>query len=260
MYPYFNLFWIFNIYTFWLTLTICFFIFLAILKKLCHRFWINSTFFFNRILWYFLSVFFFSRVFYVISNWDSFKFIQDPLQFFLMSDYNFSLFWAIFWYLLVLFITIIVHWLRSWKYVDVSLLSFLFTGFFGFIWAFLWGQVYGNQTNFWFEITYNTINSIVPYEVPVFPLPIFYSLLFIILFTFCYIISIFINIRWIVWYFWFILFWFLTLILENYSWKYDFFKIEYWINFNQISSIVLIIFSLLGLYRIYKMPIKSDIL
>ncbi|USN57922.1 MAG: hypothetical protein H6767_06250 [Candidatus Peribacteria bacterium] len=84
------------IYTFGLTLTICFFMFLWMLRKLSGRFGYDFSFFTTNIVWYFLSVFFFSRLFYVIAKWNDMKYIKDPFQFFIMSDYNFSLFGAIF--------------------------------------------------------------------------------------------------------------------------------------------------------------------
>jgi len=260
MYPFFEIFPWFYIYTFWLSLTICFFVFLWMLKKLCHRFWINDTFFFNRILWYFLSVFIFSRLFYIISRWNDFKFIKDPLEFFLMSDYNFSLIWAFFWYFLVMFISIVLHSLRSWKYMDVSVLSFLFASIIWYIWAFFGWQVYWKETNFWIEILYTNPFSPVPYEVPVFPLPIVYSIVFFILFSILYMLAMFINVRWVVWYIWLVLIWAVLLVLDNFSWKYDSFKVEFWISFTQIWAIALIILWFYWFYRIYKTQKTIDII
>ena len=148
MYPYFTI-WTVPVYIFGLTLTICFFLFLWMLKRLCFRFWINSTFFFNRTIWYFLSVVIFSRVFFIISRWNEFKFIDHPNDFFLMTNYNMSLMWAIFWFFLVLFTSIILKWLKAWKYVDATVISLLFTISFGFIWAFLGWQVYWKPTVLW---------------------------------------------------------------------------------------------------------------
>lgn len=260
MYPFFEIFPWFYIYTFWLTLTICFFLFLWMLKRLCHRFWINDSFFFNRILWYFISVFVFSRLFYVIANWNNFKFIKDPIEFFFMNDYNFSLIWALVGYFFVLYISIILHNLRSGKYIDISILSFLFTCILWYIWAFLWWQVYGRETNFWIEVLYNNAFSPVPYEVPVFPLAIVYALVFFILFSALYMLAMFINVRWIIWYVWVSLIWASILILETFSWKYDFFKIELWINFTQIWAIFIIFLWLHWLYRVYKTPKTTDII
>lgn len=260
MYPFFEIFSWFYIYTFWLSLTICFFVFLRMIKKLSHKFWINDTFFFNRILWYFLSVFIFSRLFYVISRWSDFKFIKDPLEFFLMSDYNFSLIWAFFWYFLVMFISIVLHSLRSWKYMDVSVLSFLFASVIWYVWAFFGWQVYWKETNYWIEILYTNPFSPVPYEVPIFPLPIVYAIVFFILFCVLYMFAMFITVRWIIWYIGLVLIWAVLLILDTFSWKYDFFKVELWISFTQIWAIALIVFWFYWFYRIYKTPKTTDII
>ncbi len=261
MYPFFELFSGVYIYTFWLTLTLCFFLFLWMLKRLCQRFGINESFFFNRILWYFLSVFIFSRLFYVIAHWDEFKFIKSPVEFFLMSDYNFSLMGAIFWYLFVLFISILLHGLRSGKYMDVSVLSFLFVSVVWYIWSFFGGQVYGRDTNFWIEVLYQSVISPVPYEVPVFPLAIIYAILSFILFSWLYMIAMFVKVRGIIWYSWIILFSVFLFIFEIFNGKVDYFlKLWIWLNFTQICAIVLIWFGLRGLYRIYKTPTSSEII
>lgn len=252
MFPFFDLFWWVVVYTFGLTITICFFLYLWMLKKLSNRFGINSSFFFNRLLWYFLSVIFFSRLFYVISRWNDFKFIKDPFEFFIMSDYNFSLFWAIFGFIVVLILQIRMHHLKSGKYIDASVLSFLFILILGYLWAFLWGQVYWRETFYWIEILYTNAFSPVPYEVPIFPLWLVYSFVFFILFSFLYILSMFISIRWLVGYIWLIIFSSLIIILETFSWKYDIFKVMFNYNFSQIAALVLLVWSWYWLYKLYK--------
>lgn len=252
MYPFFEVFSWFYIYTFWITLTISFFLFLWMLKKLCHRFWINETFFMNRILWYFLSVFIFSRLFYVISNWNEFKFIKEPVEFFIMSDYNFSVIWAIFWFLIILYTQIFLHKIPSWKYIDASVLSFLFVSIFWYIWAFLWWQVYWKETSFWIEVTYNNPFSPVPFEVPIFPLAIFYSFVFFIIFSILYIAVLFVKIRWIIWNIWFILIGSVFIIFEFFSWKTDFFYLKFWFNLTQIWWFLLVLLWFYWLYNIFK--------
>ncbi len=253
MFPFFELFWI-NIYSFWLALTISFFLFLWMLKKLCHRFWINETFFLNRLIWYFLSVFFFSRLFYIISQWNDFKYIKNPVEFFIMSDYNFSLVWAIFWFLVMLFTTLKIYNLKSGKYVDAAMLTFLFVSIFAYIWAFLWGQVYGRDTTFWIEILYTNPFSPIPYEVPIFPLALFYSFFSLLLFSAFYILALFVKIRGLIWYLALFVFSALLLIMEVFSGRIDFFKTYIWINFTQFVSIFFIIFASVQLYKIYKFP------
>jgi len=61
------------------------------LKKLSIRFGNDFSIFSNNIVWYFLSVFIFSRLFFVISKWNELKYIKDPFDFFIMNDYHFSL-------------------------------------------------------------------------------------------------------------------------------------------------------------------------
>jgi len=136
MYPTFEIFGI-PVYTFGISLTICFFLFIWMLKKLCGRFGINATFFFNRLLWYFLSVVIFARIFYLIGHWDDFAFMDSLKHFLLINNYQLSLIGAFFGYFVVLFSSIVYYNLRSGKYMDASVLSFLFTSVVGYIGAFL---------------------------------------------------------------------------------------------------------------------------
>lgn len=255
MYP-FIMIWGTPIYIFGLTLTICFFVFQWMLKRLCWRFGINSTFFFNRTIWYFVSVLFFSRFFYVIANWNEFKFINHPIRFFFMDDYNFSLMWGIFGFLLVLFISIIIKWLRSAKYIDAFTLSFLFTLPLGYVWAFLGGQVYWKPVGLGKWILYDTAISNIPYK-EVFPLPLIYAWVFFFLFLAMYMIAMFVSIRWLIWYLWIIFFSSVILYLEQFNWQTDTFFNIFGINFTQICAIVLIIFSFTSIFRLSKYPNKQ---
>jgi len=96
LYPFIEIFSGTFLYAFGVALSICFFAFLWLLKKLSKRFAYSFTFFSHNILWFFVSVFIFSRLLYVIGRWNDMKFIKDPFQFFIMSEFNFSLFGAIF--------------------------------------------------------------------------------------------------------------------------------------------------------------------
>jgi len=88
MFPSFNVFWQ-SIYIFGLTLVLCFFLFLWMLKKLSTRFNYDYNIIVNSILWYFLSVFIFSRLFYIISMWKDKKYIDSIFEFLITSNYNF---------------------------------------------------------------------------------------------------------------------------------------------------------------------------
>jgi prolipoprotein diacylglyceryltransferase len=71
------------------------------LKKLSVRYSFDFLIFEKNLLWYFISAFLFSRLFYILSMWNDLKNMKNPLQFFIMSDYKFSLMGAIFGFFLV---------------------------------------------------------------------------------------------------------------------------------------------------------------
>ncbi len=247
----------FIIYTFGLTLSICFFLFLWMLKKLSIKIGYDYLIFQKNILWYFLSVFFFSRLFYVIWKWNDLKYIKDPFEFFIMTDYNFSLSWAIIWFLLVLYITLKIRKEKLNNFIDWVVISFFFILFIAYIWALLWWQIYGKETFYGIEISYNHPFTPVPFPVPIFPLPIIYSILFFILFSISYISSMYIHIKWIIWYVWLITMSSLFLIFEFFNWQVDIFKYSIWINLMQTFSIFLIIFSWYRLLKILKINEKD---
>lgn len=260
MYPFIEtIYWIF-IYTFWITITICFFLFVWMLKKLSIRFNFDFLIFKKNILWYFLSVFFFSRLFYVISRWNDLKHIENPIEFFIMNDYNFSLMWALFWFFVVFFILLKVRNEKLDNFINGIVLSFLFVLPIWFIWALLWWQVYWKETMYWIEIMYNHPFTPVPYKVPIFPLPIVYSIVFFLVFSFLYILSMYIKFRNILWYLWLAIFACIVFILEFFSWKYGIFKETIYLNLSQICAIAILIFSFINLKRIYKEDNKSNII
>jgi len=252
MYPFFEPINWFIIYTFWLTITLCFFLFLWMLKKLSKKLNFNFSIFSKNIAWFFLSIFIFSRIFYVIWKWNDLKYIQNPIEFFIMNDYNFSLFWAIFWFFIVFFINLVLKKQKIIEYIDWVTLSFLFILFIWYIWAFLWGQVYWRDTLFWIEVIYSHPFTPVPFQVPVFPLAIVYSISFFLLFSVLYILSMYVKTKWLLWYLWLIIFSSLIIIFEFFSWKHDFIKNLININFPQVCAIFLILISWYKLFEILK--------
>lgn len=252
MFPFFDIYDGVRIYTFGLTLTICFFVFLWMLKKLSSRFGYKFSFFHSNILWYFLSVFIFSRLFYVVGQWNDMKFIENPIEFFIMSDYNFSLMWGIFWFFLVLLINVRIEKTSIRKYIDGVVLSSLLAGIVWYIWAFLWGQAYGRDTNFGIEVLYTHAFTPVPFEVPIFPLAIVYSIIAFLLFSGLYILSMFIELKGFIGYIGVICFSSFLLIFEFFSWKFDIFKNLIGINMVQIGAFILIVVSAIQLYKMMK--------
>ncbi len=251
MYPFIDFFGI-PVYIFWLTITICFFLFLRMLKKLSVRFSFDYSLFSNNILRYFLSIFFFSRLFYVISKWNDMKYIKNSFEFFIMWDYNFSLFWAIFGFFFIFYFKIKVLKHNVNKYLDWILLSFLFILVIAYLWALLWWQVYWRPTDFWIEISYTSRFSSILDSSGRFPLPIIYSILFFIVFSILYILSMYIKVRWFIGYIWFAIFASIILWLEFFSWKFDFFKDTIWINMSQIWAIFMLIICWKALYKMVK--------
>ena len=254
MYPFFEIFsWVF-IYAFWLSLSICFFVFLFLLQRNAKRFWYDFSFFTHNIVWFFLSIFFFSRLFYVIANWYDQRFIwENPIQFFIMSDFNFSLFGAIFWFIIIYYVLTRIEKRDFERYIDWIVIAFFATLVIWFIWSFFGWQVYGRETHFWIEILYNRHNfSPVPFQVPIFPLPLVYALLSFFIWIWLYILTLFINIKAFVWYVGLILFSALILVFENFSGKSDILNWFAFINFPQLCAIILVIWSSYKLFYITK--------
>ncbi|MDD3793249.1 MAG: prolipoprotein diacylglyceryl transferase [Candidatus Gracilibacteria bacterium] len=230
------------------------------LKKLSIRINFDFLIFKKNILWYFLSVFFFSRLFYVISRWNDLKYIENPIEFFIMNDYNFSLMGALFGFFLVFFILLKVRNEKLDNFINGIILSFLFVLPIGFIGSLLGGQVYGKETMYGIEIMYNHPFTPVPYKVPIFPLPIIYSIIFFIEFSALYILSMYVKFKNILGYLGLAIFACIIFILEFFSGKYGVFKETFYINLSQICAIFILIFSIINLKRIYKEDNKSNII
>jgi len=240
------------VYTFGLTLTLCFFLFLWNLKRLAKRFGYSFSFFTQNILWFFLSTFLFSRIFYVLGKWNDMKFIKDPFQFFIMNEFNFSLFWAIFGFSLVLYILTRLEKSSVIRYIDGVVLSFLFVLVLGYIWAFFGGQVYGRETTLWIELTYTNAYSPVPFQVPVFPLPLIYMFMSFLIFCGMYMLSLFIHIKGYIWYIWLMLFGAMILIFESFSGKQDILSVISVFNLPQVFALITIIGSWYQFSKIFS--------
>lgn len=112
--------------------------------------------------------------------------------------------------------------------------------------------MYGIDTNFGIEILYKD-SSVIPLQTPVFPLPIVYSIVYLILFSGMYTVSQMVTFpKGFVGHLGLILFSAIILIGEFFSGKYDVFTIAFNFHFTQILAIILIIYSGYNLYKIYK--------
>ena len=241
MYPIINIFWV-QIYTFWIALTISFFLFLWMLKKLAKKEDINFSFFSNRILYFFISTVFFSRVFYLIAHYKTeVSYIDNFWDFIFMEHYNFSLYWAIFWYLLVLIISLKKAWIDYKKYLDISVITLFFVLVFWYLWALLWWQVVWKTTYLWIELHYDNEFSPIQPDIWVFPLAIVYSIIYFIIFSVFYSLVLFVKTKWFLGIIWLMLLAWVVFALEPFSYFYkDDFFISFWISFPQLLSIITI--------------------
>lgn len=169
-----------------------------------------------------------------------------------MNDYNFSLFWAIFWFFIILILNLKLKNKHIKDYIDWIVISFLFILIFWFIWAFFGWQVYWRETSFGIEILYSSPYTPVPFQIPIFPLAIVYSILFFIEFSILYILSMFVKIKWFLGYVWLIIFSLIIIIFECFTWKYDVLKDYINVNLSQVFAIAIIILSIRELYKILK--------
>ena len=212
------------------------------LYKLSNKLDINANFFLNNVLWFFLSTFIFSRFFYIIAEWQDFKFVLGAgvIKFLLMSDYNFSLMGGVVGFMAVLFFQLRRFKLSPRKYIDAVVLSFFFAAAVGYVGAFFGGQIYGKPTDLFIGITYTNPLSTNPYTSPTLPLALFYSLASFLLFSVLYVSKVFIKIEGLIGYVGIIVFSSILLIGEFFNGNTDFFRTYIALDMTQIGSIILI--------------------
>lgn len=253
MYPNIEIFSV-TIYTFGLALSISFVLFFFMLYKLSEKFGINANFFLWNVLWFFLSMFVFSRLFYIMAEWHDFQFLwnQGILKFLLMSDYNFSLMWGILGFMIVLIFQLKRFKISARKYVDAIVLAFLFASIIGFIGAFFGGQIYGRPTDSFMGIAATSDMSNTPYTSPMFPLALLYSFVSFTLFFCLYLVRKFTKIEGLVGFVGVTIFSIVLFSAEFYSGGTDIFETYLFFNLNQIGSIFLFFLGVQWLYKIYK--------
>lgn len=261
MYPSIEFLWA-TIYTFWICVTVCYFMFAWMLYRMSKRLDYDFSIFKDNILIFSISVLFFSRLFYILANFNKWNWLWNIKYFLAPTDYSFLLMWAIFWFFLVLFFILKKRKESLDKYIYWIALSFTFILPLWFIWGLLGGQIYGMDTNFWIEFAYGTI----PYAWPVFPLAIVYAILFFLLFSGLYIANMYIKEKNILWYLWFMIFACLIFIFDFLNWKADSFKTLFYdltkdwsinfLNFSQICALVIIYFWAERIYKFYKKETK----
>ncbi len=258
MYPSFVVFGV-TIYTFGLALSLSLGLFVWMLYRLSIKYGINTNFFLGNILFFFLSSFLFSRIFYVLAEWRDYKYIfgEGVFKFFFMSDYNFSLIGALFGFILILYINIRKFKLSGNKYIDAVFLSFLFASVLGFIGSFFWGQICGKATSLAIGISYlDYPDTKCAVSASVFPLALVYAVASFLLFSTLYILRQFIQTEGFVGYIGILIFACILFIGEFYSGNQDIFQSTLpsfiQLNLNQIGSLGLIAIGIRWLTKIYR--------
>ena len=186
MFPTLSIWPFFDIYTFGLCMMVAWAVFFWFL----HRFSLENGItknVFSDVVSFTLSIFFFSRVVYIFTEWRNEKYIFIDLiewqgvlhflrQFFITDNYHLSLAWGIFGFFLVLFWKIRKKPHLMEKYLDTVVRAFLMAAPIGYFGALLGGQLYGIPFDSLFSIAYTNKESIVPGDVSRFPLPVIYVL------------------------------------------------------------------------------------
>jgi len=177
-----------------------------------------------------------------------------------MNDFNFSLFGAIFGFVVVAFILLRLEKNSFNRYVDGIVLSFLAIMTLWYIGSLFGGQVFGRETSFGIELSYQHFSANVPFQVPIFPLPIVYALGSFIIFSAMYILSLFIHIRGYIGYMGIMLFCTMILIFESFSGKQDIISVDWVFNMPQIFAAICGIWAALRFYKVCSEPGKSEVL
>lgn len=186
MYPLVSIGGIIDIYTFGLCMIIAWCVFFWLLHKYAAEAGMTKHIF-SDIVGITLSIFFFSRIIYIFTEWRNEKYLFVDFtewmgvfhflkQFFITEDYHLSLAgWIIGWLIIIL-----------WKakkegknleqLIDSIVMAFLISAPIAYFGALLGGQIYGIPFDSFFSISYTDKNSIVPWDIPRFPLPVFYIL------------------------------------------------------------------------------------
>lgn len=161
------------------------------MRKALRNMDLRAHFFSGHLLLYFVSTLLFSRLFHVIFYWwlpgkSSFSADHPILSFFTMSDFYFTVTWAIFGFVLVLLWSLKGREQEErLKAYDAVALSFLFAAVVGFIGAFLGWQIYGVVSYSGLGVDYSLTNPRLG-EFPRFPLWVVYAIITGVIFSFCY--------------------------------------------------------------------------
>lgn len=182
MFPYIELFWI-KLYFHWLWIVLATLVFFYWLYRYSNKFKLKFSYLFSFLAFFIIVPYLFWRYFYDFIEYQNFL----PLDIInLISPYNyqFSFIWVSFWLFLMIFIFLfsLQYKQERKKYIDVFFYSICLA--LVVIWPFLllWDVFYGSVTNNIFWISPFTENTQIPFTHKVWPVWIFISILWLVLY------------------------------------------------------------------------------
>ncbi len=244
-------------------MVIAWWVFFSLLHYFCIRRGIPNHIF-ASIIDFTLSIFFFSRIFYILSDWRTEKFIFIDLfekadillflkQFFITDNYSLSFAGGIIGFFVIFIWKTIKNSKDRPKYLDSIIPAFLIAWSIGYIGTLLGWQIYGIVMDNIFSITYTGTDSIVPFQNPTFPLPIVYSMLCLSIVYFLYRIETKIHVPvGFVWYIWLGIFSIFIFLWEFLNGSSDLFSSLLYLNITQIIALILVSYGLIWLIWIIK--------
>ncbi len=259
MFPSIDLFGIVSIHTFGLCMSIAMLLFFTGLYYHTSRSGMNRNIF-KELLSYTIAIFFFGRLFYIITEWVNLKFMFQDVStwefiknFFLMQNYNLSLmgggigFFLVFWWKSHIYG---LHRVHIHKYLDIIVLSFMTASIIGYVGSLLGGQIYGTPTSLPIGIIYT--HPDVPYTQPVFPLPVFYAIIMTLASVILFQLHHKYKVDGFAGYVGMIIFGGMLFLGEFMNGSEDIFKSIIFINLNQIGAIIIAYFGIKGFMELIK--------
>ncbi len=177
-------------------MTLAWIVFFVLLHHFVTRRGISNHIFLS-IIDFTISIFFFSRIFYIFADWRTEKFLFIDLfatgdilsflkQFFITDNYSLSFAGGVVGFLVLFLYKTLSKARDRGKYWDSIVPAFLIAASIGYVGVLLGGQLYGIVMESMISIHYTNIDSIVPFQNPTFPLPIIYSISTLLIASFLY--------------------------------------------------------------------------
>jgi prolipoprotein diacylglyceryltransferase len=251
-------------YSFWVCIALAWLVFFWLLHRLSVQQGLSrKNIFTDSIVLFTISIFIFSRIFYILGNWVNDQFlIRDQLltgdiigflkQFFIGGNYNLSFAGGVVWFLVVFFWKTWKDSKNARKYWDIIVPSFLIAASIGYLGALLGGQIYGSiAPDFPLSITYK--NKIVPLRAPTFPLPVIYMMISLVLWVVTYRTLQKVHLpEWLLWYGSLGIFSLCLLVLEFWNGSIDIFSSKFGLNLVQILSLGLLVYVFVWILKITR--------